>query len=108
MKYTVDLQYFGGRGADSGLKSGANANISGTSTSSGWDYRGEAGRVDTLIEYANKAKSVNQINRAAIALKKEDEHISTLMNTVKEDDGDIRALMTLRRKVREQRKKTRL
>ncbi len=106
MKYTVDLQYFGGRGADSGLKSGAN--ISGISTSSGWDYRGEAGRVDTLIEYANKAKSINQINRAAIALKKEDEHISTLMNTVKEDDGDIRALMTLRRKVREQRKKTRL
>ncbi len=106
MKYTVDLQYFGGRGADSGLKSGAN--ISGTSTSSGWDYRGEARRVDTLIEYANKAKSINQINRAAIALKKEDEHISTLMNTVKEDDGDIRALMTLRRKVREQKKKTKL
>lgn len=107
MKYILNSQLFGGRGASIRMKTGKDySNVA--STSSGWDYRGEAGRTDTLIEYANKAKSINQINRAAIALKKEDEHISTLMNTVKEDDGDIRALMTFRRKIREQRKKTRL
>ena len=118
MKYILNSQLFGGRGASIRMKTGKDySNVGkfltgndsrGASTSSGWDYRGEAGRTDTLIEYANKAKSINQINRAAIALKKEDEHISTLMNTVKEDDGDIRALMTFRRKIREQRKKTRL
>lgn len=76
--------------------------------SSGWDYRGERERVDRLIENANNAKTVNAINRAALALMKEDEHITTLLNNVKQDDGDARALMTLRRKIREQRRRTKL
>lgn len=72
-----------------------------------WNYPSEVERVNMLIEYANKAKSINQINRAALALKKEDERITALIKYAKDEDGDVNVLMTLRRKVREQRKKTR-
>lgn len=106
----MNLQFFGGRGASSGIGNGniiAFGKKADTEKSSGWDYRGDAKRVKKLIQNANKAKSINQINRAALSLKKEDEHISTLINNVKADDGDVNALLTLRRKIREQRKKTR-
>lgn len=103
----------GGRGSSSGMN--ANNNIvpfksktPSNRTGGGWDYRGDRERVDKLIAYANSAKTANTIQRAASALKKEDEHITTLLKTAKEDGGDTRALMTLRRRVREQRKNTRL
>lgn len=107
----MNLQYFGGRGASSGI---GNSNVVAFRTSKtekersgGWDYRGESERVEKLIRNANEAKSANQINRAAQSLRKEDEHISTLINNAKADGGDVKALLTLRRKIREQRKKTR-
>lgn len=56
----------------------------------------------------NSRKSVNQINSAAISLKREDEHISTLIKNVQADNGDVNALLTLRRKIRVQRRKTKL
>lgn len=108
----VDLQFFGGRGGSSGL-GGNIGNVvefkkASEEKSGTWQYPGENERVEKLIKYANEAKSVNQINRAALALKKEDEHITTLINNVKADDGDINALLTLRRKIRQQRDKTKL
>lgn len=107
----VNLQYFGGRGSSSGLENGnvvAFRQTSGTEKSSGWNYQGEAERVEKLIKNANEAKSVNQINSAALSLKREDEHISTLIKNVQADDGDVNALLTLRRKIRVQRRKTKL
>ena len=101
----------GGRGASSGLGKDnivAFRQNSDTGNPLKWNYPSEVKRVNMLIEYANKAKSINQINRAALALKKQDEHISTLIKNAKDEDGDVNVLMTLRRKVREQRKKTRL
>lgn len=56
----------------------------------------------------NSRKSVNQINSAALSLKREDEHISTLIKNVQADNGDVNALLTLRRKIRVQRRKTKL
>ena len=103
----MNLQYFGGRGASSGIGNGniiAFGKKADTEKSSGWDYRGEAERVDKLIK---NAKSVRQISRAALSLMKEDEHISTLMREAETDGGDVNALLTLRRKIRQQRKKTR-
>lgn len=106
----MNLQYFGGRGSSSGIGNGniiAFGKKADTERSSGWDYRGEAERVDKLIKNANEAKSVSQISRAALSLMKEDEHISTLMREAETDGGDVNALLTLRRKIRQQRKKTR-
>lgn len=56
----------------------------------------------------NSRKSVNQINSAAISLKREDEHISTLIKNVQADNCDVNALLTLRRKIRVQIRKTKL
>lgn len=56
----------------------------------------------------NSRKSVNQINSAALSLKREDEHISTLIKNVQADNGDVNALLTLRRKIRVQIRKTKL
>lgn len=104
----------GGRGSSSGMGSSNNIvpfkakKSPPNRTGGGWDYRGDRERVDKLIAYANSAKTANTIQRAAIALKKEDEHITTLLKTAKEDGGDPRALMALRRRIREQRRKTRI
>lgn len=100
----------GGRGASSGIGKDnvvAFRQNSDTKKLLKWNYPSEVERVNMLIEYANKAKSINQINRAALALKKEDERITALIKYAKDEDGDVNVLMTLRRKVREQRKKTR-
>ena len=111
MVIKYDLQFFGGRGSSSGLTNNNIISFKPRETKTqngGWDYKGESERVEKLINNANAAKTVNSINKAAMALKKEDEHITTLLNNVKQDDGDARALMTLRRRIREQRKKTRM
>ena len=116
MKLELNLQYFGGRGA-SAASSGKNIitfkpkqkqGSSNNSNTKKWDYPGEKERVDRLIENAKNAKTINQINRAAMALKRQDEHITTLLSTVSQDDGDERVLMSLRRKIRQQRMVTKL
>lgn len=108
----MKLQFFGGRGASSGISTENNiVAFKGRETkqeNDGWDYKGEKERVDKLIQNAKQAKSVKQINRAALSLKKEDENISTLIKNAKADDGNMKALNTLRRKIRQQRKSTKL
>jgi hypothetical protein len=72
-----------------------------------WKYPGDVERVDKLEQAANSAKTVNQINKVALALKQEDEHITTLLNQA-DEDGDQNTLLTLRRRVRQLRDKVRL
>ncbi len=101
----------GGRGAKSSVSSGKVIPFRKPGeliekTSGGWNTPGEVERVDRLIDAANKAKTTNQIQQAAIALKRQDDHLSRLIETAREDGNDVNVLITQRRRVRQQRKKT--
>lgn len=67
-----------------------------------WDFRGEATIVDELESKAAKSKSVNALSNLYSACMKWDKHITTLYEQVEngQDEGDLRNLMTLRRRIR--------
>lgn len=74
-----------------------------------WDYRGEVDRTNNLITNAEKATSINQIQKAGVALRNHDKHLSTLIENEQSGNvdvkGDVNILMAQRRRVRQALKK---
>ncbi len=75
-----------------------------------WDYKGISERVDRLETSFRNARSVSGINSIAQALRRQDSIITAEINRVREgtESGDINALMTLRRRVRQLKRQARL
>ena len=106
MKY--NLQFFGGRGASAGTGSGniiafSRKEKSRQSSNNALDFRGEAERVDKLESAISKTNGMKAMTNLSLSLKREEQHLTTLINQVDsgKEDGDKNTLITLRRRVRQ-------
>lgn len=90
-----NLQFFGGRGASSGISKQSSGNT--------WDFRGETERVDKLESAIAKTNGMKAMTNLSISLKREEEHLTSLISQVQsgKEDGDENVLLTLRRRVRQ-------
>lgn len=72
-----------------------------------WDFRGEKERVDKLVNSINNTRGMKSLSNLALSLKKEDEHITTLIKQVEkgQESGDTKVLMSLRRQIRQAQKR---
>lgn len=107
-----NLQFFGGRGASAGLKRGTiikfpnrEREIADTPRDNRglWDFKGDQERVEKLLDAVDKRWGMKSLDNLSLSLKKEEEHINNLIKQVEsgENEGDVRNLMTLKRKIRQ-------
>lgn len=99
-----------GRGSSKAGKNG-NSNVikfpgrasGGKSNNDGWEYRGNNDRLNALSNALNSSRSARKVQSVSIGLKKLDEQISRDIKAVESgaESGDLKALMTQRRKTRQ-------
>lgn len=99
----------GGRGASAGKGNiiAFRGRKTENSNSKLWDFRGEKERVDKLVNSIKNTRGMKSLNNLALSLKKEDEHITTLIKQVEkgQESGDTKVLMSLRRQIRQAQKR---
>ena len=73
------------------------------SSNNAWDFRGETERVDKLESAIAKTNGMKAMTNLSLSLKREEQHLTTLINQVDsgKEDGDKNTLITLRRRVRQ-------
>jgi len=76
-----------------------------------WDFREERERVDRLEKAVEDVKGLNAQRNLALSLRRQDAHITTVIDQEKagQNDvkGDINELITLRRRIRQAQSKLR-
>lgn len=75
----------------------------GKGNNNGWDFRGNNDRLNALSDALNSSRSARTVQSVSIGLKKLDEQISRDIKAVESgaESGDLKALMTQRRKTRQ-------
>ena len=76
-----------------------------------WNYPGYGKKIDQLERGFNSARSVSKINSVAKGLRETDKQISAEIDRIRQgyvEDGNLDALMTYRRKVRQLMQKVKI
>ena len=101
----------GGRGSASGLAkivAFSAKGSAGAGNNEKWDYRGYVESVDNVEKAVNSVKTRRQVEQAYKGITSAEESVSAEISRIENgggDEGDVRVLMTQRRRLRQLRRK---